>query len=371
MSVPNPVAAAPTRAERRAAARVSLLSLGAYVAFVVVIAVTQHGHPEWFAKFGDEGQPTVYARIVLGDDIEVPFDEVHDGATFWMLSRDPLIREPAILNRYAVYPAYRAQRILYPALVAPWRLLGEQSMLWGMVITNLGVVLVGTYVTARLAQHLRAPAAVGYAFAFSPAVLVSLALDVADGLAAACVIGVVLLVRRNRWGCSAVVGVLAVLAREQSWLALVIIAAFAPGTRRSRLSVVVWPGLAGVLWFLYVQSRLGWGTDAPENFVVVPFKGFVDSYRFGWSPTGRMDEMVIAVLGLLLGVYVVVRFFRRRTLELAACLPFAVLEPFYASVVLYRTLNSARVLGPLVALLAVDVFAEHRAKLCNSIAAAH
>ncbi len=114
---------------------------------------------------------------------------------------------PATLIAYTDRPAYRAERVAYPLLAAPFRLGGEQALVWGLVVVNLAIVAVGAYVTARLAQRIGAPVQAGYAFALNPLVLAALVLDLADALTVATLVGLVLAVRRQRWGVAVALGV--------------------------------------------------------------------------------------------------------------------------------------------------------------------
>ena len=43
-------------------------------------SITHGGNAEWFMKFGTASPVTAYGRHILGDDLEVPYDEAQDGA---------------------------------------------------------------------------------------------------------------------------------------------------------------------------------------------------------------------------------------------------------------------------------------------------
>ncbi len=103
----------------------------------MLLAATRGG-PAWFVKFGTDSAITGYGRSVLGADVAVPFDEAQDGAQFWTLARDPFLRDDPFSEQILDRPAYRAQRIAYPWLAAPWRLGGEQALLWGLVVDECG-----------------------------------------------------------------------------------------------------------------------------------------------------------------------------------------------------------------------------------------
>jgi hypothetical protein len=343
---------------RSVAVRTALIAAAVYAVVVVVFVVPRAGRADWFVKFGESGPMTDYGRQVLGPDLATPYDEGQDGTRFWFQARDPLLRDATAFNTYIDVPTYRAQRVLYPLLAAPFRIGGEQALVWGLVIVNLGAVFVGTFFTSLLASELGAPRRAAYAFALNPVVVVAFMLDLADVLAAAGVIATIYFVRRNRWGWAIVAAVAAVLARETSLLPIVAVAIAARGPASRRVGHAVVPAAVAGAWALLLRIRLGWPPGAADAFTVVPFGGYVDSYRYGWSVTGGYGEMFVALAIVVLGIWVVVRFWHRRTsLELAACLPIVALIPFESSTVVYRDINSVRAIGPLITLLALDIYA--------------
>jgi hypothetical protein len=123
----------------------------------------------------------------------------------------------------------------------------------------------------------------------------------------------------------------------------------------------VTPAVVAGLWYLFVRLRLG----SPPNYdleliTFPPFKNYYDTFRYGWLPSGRVDEIIVGFAVLGLAAYVIVRFFRRRTLELAACVPYCALMPLYGVQLIYRSINSMRTLGPVITLLALDLYAARR-----------
>jgi hypothetical protein len=345
---------------RSIAVRAAVIATAFYAVFTIILVIPNGGRAEWFVKFGEQGPITDYAHQVLRPDVVTPYDEGQDGTTFWLHARDPLLTDPGRYTTLIDRPTYRAQRVLYPALTAPFRLAGEQGLLWGLVLVNLAVVFVGTLLTSLLAIELRAPPRAAYVFALNTLMVVAFVQDLSDGLAVVGVLATLLAVRRKRWGCAVLAGVVAVLAKEQALLPIVAVALVARGPRPSRAALVAGPAAAAGLWALYLRIRLGWPATSIEEFTAVPFSAFVDSYRFGWSVTGRYGEMLVALAIVVVSVVVVVRFWRRRRqhpLELAACLPSVLLVPFYSSQVIYRDINSIRAIGPVLTLLALDLYA--------------
>ena len=183
----------------------------------------------WFVHFGKQSSAIHLAYEVLGRGVRVPHIDGHDGQAFWVVARDPLLLHPKQTAGALDRPAYRAQRIAYPLLAAPWRVFGERGLLWGMVLTNLAIVGVGTGFAAALALDIGAPARASLAFAFNPAVIVGVIFDMSDVLAIAGVVALVYFLRRGRWGPAIAAGTIATLAKEPSLFAIGALAVLAPG----------------------------------------------------------------------------------------------------------------------------------------------
>jgi hypothetical protein len=267
------------------------------------------------------------------------------------------------MQDYTDRPQYRADRVLYPVLVSPFRLAGEQGLVWGLVIVNLGVVLAGGYLTARLAQLIGGPTAAGYAFAANPLVLASVVLDVADALAVVALIAVVLAVRRERWAWAVAAAVAAVLTKEAGILVIGAVALGAStATWRRRLTLVAVPAAVLALWAAYVRVRVDSRTTGVEEVTAVPFGGFSQAWRLAWAPQGQWGAAFIAGLLVVVAVVIVVRWWRRRTLELWAALPFALLVPFLSGQVVHWGTNSVRAIGPSLTFLVLDVLAEREGR---------
>ncbi len=344
---------------RRAALVVGLVSVGIYLVVVAILAVTHGGNAEWFVKFGTDSVITNYGREILGPDLVVPFHESLDGTSFWVQARDPLLVDPGPMETYTDRPQYRADRMLYPTLAAPFRLAGEQGLVWGLVIVNLGVVFAGGYLTARLAQRIGGPTAAGYAFAANPLVLASVVLDVADALAVAALVALVLAVRRERWGWAVLAGVAAVLTKEAGILVIAAVALGASSASlRRRLTLVGVPALVLAAWAAYVRIRVDSRTAGIEEVTVVPFGGFSQAWRLAWAPQGDWGAAFVAGLLVVVAAVIVVRWWQRRTLELWAALPFALLVPFLSGQVVHVGTNSVRAIGPSLTFLVLDVLAE-------------
>jgi hypothetical protein len=319
----------------------------------LVFFTAAHRDMAWFVHFGKEGTELPLAYKILGPHVRVPLKDGQDGETFWVLGRDPLLlhahQTAAALDR----PAYRAQRIAYPMLAAPWRLaFGEGGLLWGLLITNLVAVGIGTTFAAALGDDLGAPAWAGLVFGLTPAVVLATGFDMSDVVACAGVIGLVLFVRRRQLGPAIACGALAALAKEPSLLAVGALALLARDLRlRARVVLAAVPGLLVAAWGVYERWRLGWPSTSIQEFTG-PLYGYVDAYRRAWRPAHTWGDALIAVLIGALAVGIVVAWWRDRgSVVLIAALPYAVLVPFLSAQVLDLQTNSWRAIGPAVTLL--------------------
>lgn len=334
--------------------RSAVLATLALAVVVVVMASTQGG-PAYFIQLGEESRALDFAKEVLGEDVPTPLADGHDGESFWLLARDPTLSEGAELAERLDRPTYRAQRIGYPTLAAPWRLGGETALLWGLVVTNLGAVLVGTLLTGWLVRRHGGPALGGYLFAANPLVWLALLFDFSDAVALAGLVGALGALRAGRRGLSGALAVVAALAKESSLLGLGAAAVLSRDLAwRDRVALVVPAGVAAAAWRLYVIAQPGFSSDAQvQEFALVPFSGFREAWRFGWSPTGEWVAAAISLALVPLAVVVILAWWRRRgSLELSAALPYAAFVPFLSGQVLDIPVNSLRAIGPALTLAA-------------------
>lgn len=342
----------------RSAARIALTGLLVHLALVAAFLLRFDGNPEWFVHFGRKGSVLPVARRVLGATVLVPHTDGHDGQAFWLLARDPLLTRPDDVGPYLDRPAYRAQRILYPALAAPWRLAGERGLLWGLLAVNLAAVAVGGYLTALLARELGAPERAGLAFALNPAVIVGVLLDVSDPLMLALLVLAMLCLLRRHWTAAAVAAAAASLAKEQALFALAAAALFWRGfPSRPRMRVLASAVLAVGAWALYQRWRLGWPPSQIQEFSW-PLWGYVDAYLRGWRHFNNWADATVAAALWPLAWVTIQRWRRERSLLTVSALPYALYVPVLSAQVVDLAINALRAVGPLLTVLALDAYRE-------------
>jgi hypothetical protein len=327
-----------------------------YAAVSALVLISSRTNPEWFVHFGTFSPVASEGKRVLGTRLLVTPGQGQDGQTFWLMARDPLLAHPAVVASREDRPAYREQRVLYPLLAAPLRLLGEQPLVWALLLVNLAAVAFGAYWAAQLAEALGAHPWLPLAFLLNPVVVVSLLYDTADALAVALVLcGLTYWYRDRRsdvWW-AAVAFVFAALAKEIMFLVPIVLAIAALARRQRRdAAIVISPALAALVgWGLYERARLGW----PATRIVEltwPFNGFHQAYVRGWQPFHQGGQAAVAIFCLIAMALAVAAWLYWRSDVVLAAVPFALLFVCLSSQVLDLGLNSIRATGPALTLLA-------------------
>ena len=253
-------------------------AIGAAILYAVIVVAVLSGTgrgPSSFVRFGQSSTTAALATEVLGGEL-VRRGRRHDGAYFWVHARDPLLID-ADVYRDAVYePGGRSARVLYPALVAPWRLGGEQALLWGMVLTNV-----------RAGRRWAPTSRPGWPSTWvgrsppasrsrlNPVVLFGTAMDLSDRRPVRVARRLRLGRPPRRWGpalvAAALVGAHQGVRHRRGGVRRRRSPSSCPcgsASRRRR-----WRRARFVLWSGYARWRLGWSTDRLQAFTPIPFEG--------------------------------------------------------------------------------------------------
>lgn len=326
-----------------------------YVSLVATFLVMAGG-PDWFLHLGREFPPALrLAKAELGVDVQVPHQVGHDGKSFWVLAHDPLLTDPGTTGRHLDRPAYRAQRVAYPLLAAPWRAAGPWGLVWGLLITNLAIVVWGTSTAAALGRAVGAPPRAALAYVLCPSTVVAVLFDLSDALALAALLAALLAFARKRYILGLLAASVAVLAREVTLLSLIAVAVLQRSIPwRRRLSLAVVPGALLLTWSLYARSVLG-SANGGSREIGLPFGGYLDVARAAvdggaWA-TLISAVAVLAIAGLTIG-----RWWVRRTMLMNAALPYGILATILTPAVLDVPLNSLRAIGPALTLVVIDYY---------------
>lgn len=336
---------------------VLLAGIATLVAVGVALADLSRSRDTLGGLIGQAG--SVRHEILSYEEIDSPPTAnggAHDGRYFYPLAR----AFPRISNAapYLDRPAYRSQRIFFPALARilhPW---GDGSgLIWTMfAIGALGVFLSG-FATGAISWLLGGKTWPAALIPLSYGSWVSLRITVPDPLAYGLAFSAIAcsLSNRHRWAIAA--GVCAVLTRESSWL---LILGFAIWRRdRRALTFAGLPALAVVLWAGAVRLMQ---LPAPSqgNEVVeftAPLVGLYNSAKFwslGYEPLGFISLIPV----LALGVVAVTRRGLRHPLVWPLALELALISVLNVDV-LGPERNGSRMAIPVLALAAVALLTPH------------
>lgn len=296
-----------------------LVALAAYGAIVLGLLAANDYNPSVAAHIGDQFDgrrfwtPTTHVERGIG----------YDGQFFFYLAHDPLLRvdDPeAFLDR----PAYRAARILYPALAWAASLGHPEAIPWALLAINLVAAALGTVAAVDVLRSLGARPWLALVFGFSPAVLIGLIADLSEPTALALVAGGVALFLRGRHRGAGLTLAFATLAREASALVPLGFALHAVARRSWRQAVeYLLPLLLPLAWHLWLWLRLGAlpAAQSPTNFGP-PLSGPL--YRaglllglqpplFGEPPTeAPFSELVVIACSVAVMLVGLLKILRRR-----------------------------------------------------------
>lgn len=262
-----------------------------------------------FVALGEEAGPTreyaeqrlgqVYLRGALG----------HDGRFFFVQANDPWVLDPEGNAEVLDRPLYRGQRMLYPMLAGGFGLFGPETIVWAMLVVNLLAMGIGSWAVAQIAEEMGGSPWWGLAFVLNIGFFSEVNIGGAGVVAAAAAFGAVLMFMRERMTAGVGLLVVAVLAREAMLIAAAGIAFWLWLDRRRKTAVTVAavPGLAVVVWAIYLRVRMAEGSVAAEvQEIGWPFVGFVEAFA-SW----RDDPLDLAVGAAMMALFVL---FTRRVL---------------------------------------------------------
>jgi hypothetical protein len=249
--------------------------LGAVLLAGVVLLVnedTGNGNPVSLINPGADGPS---AAVIRRDfpDLELPPGLGHDGQQFYAVARDPFPVDRSV--PYLDRPQYRLQRPIYPWLA--WLLHprgGGTGLIFALFAVGFAATVAGGIAFGGLVTSAGGPAWSTLLFAALPGAFASLRISTADILALALGLAAVLALRRGRTPLACVLGVVAVLTREPTFLLLAGVAL----ARRDRPSVLmtVSAAAAAAAWALYLRLTIDVSSDQVMEFVV-PFEGWIDA----------------------------------------------------------------------------------------------
>ena len=185
----------------------------------------------------------------------------YDGQFYYRLALNPLSSDREAYGIILDNPAYRQQRILYPALAWAVTLGHVRFVPAALVLINLVALCALAWFAASLAQSSGRSPLWGLALALYPGFLLALSRDLTEILAAALLLGALWCLRRNWASAAAIALTLAVLARETAGFVVAMIAlTYALDRWRRRTPsfpayVFVLPGAVAAAWQVFLYYR--------------------------------------------------------------------------------------------------------------------
>lgn len=239
----------------------------------------------------------------------------HDGAFFYAMARD--LTDPLTAAQSLDRPRYRLQRILFPLAARAIHPTGTgDGLVWSMLMVGVAGVLGGSLTMGTLAMTLRGPWWLGGLFPLFTGTMLSLRISTPDPIAVALALGAITASLRSRPRTAVVLGILAVLTKETSWLLL---AGFVLWRRdRHGLALAIWPAAAGVAWFVWLRALpLPPGREPDVIEFGPPLVGWVDAASFWWGVPSNRDETLVytGMLNVAAGVAAAIAALARHRLR--------------------------------------------------------
>lgn len=215
--------------------------------------------------------------------------EGYDGQFNFYIARDP-----SSAANFLDVPAYRMQRILFPALGALLSF-GQINLIpWAFLLINLIAIAAGVWMLEKLLVEQGASRWIAVGFGLSFGMVGSARLSLSEPLAYALIIAALFLITRNQWKAGAVALALAALAKETTlffaagWVFYVFIVEH---QRIRALLITLISLLPFVLWQFVLRGLFGTlgvgsGGAMATSFEVIPFAGviriFTESPSSSW-----------------------------------------------------------------------------------------
>jgi hypothetical protein len=367
----------PPRTLQTSAAATALAA--AFAALFVAVRTISHG-----GKLGDLALAgSTFVHPGAPSDLLVHTGSTgYDGQFYYRLALDPLTRHATAFHITLDNPAYRQQRVGFPATAWAVREVTRVPTSLALVLVNALAIVAIAWVGAQWARQYGRSALWGFALATSPALVMALARDLTEPLATATLLlGLLWWSRGQVWRAAAAFSV-AALCRETVLIVLIGMGLWCLGQairRRSRaragvVQVVALcvPAVVEAAWQLYVRHIWGGPLPALSGHSQVggvgfrPLLGFFfDAGEIGPSHQGVLAATWLVERVLLLALLIVVAVGLRRAHApveiragwvLAALLAFSV--AWKQDVEFVRAANESIVVGQLILLSRTDKLAK-------------
>jgi hypothetical protein len=325
---------------------IGLFGLALACALALRSLIPAHMDPTVFLALGeDKPIQTSYARGLLGD-VSVRPSAGHDGKFFFAQANDPFYLEPEVHAAVLDDPVYRGQRMLYPTIAGGFGLFPPAVVVWGMVVTNVLALAIGSLLAGRLARSLGGSSWLGLSVALNIGLIYELEIDGAGVVAYVCCLASLVALAKDETSLAAVWLAAAALGRE-------VMLAFALGVfllrwrteRKVDLRLLAVPLVVSAAWSAYLRLRLSGVSGvggAPANFSP-PFRGFLEALQV-WAKD-PVDLVINLTLVVLVLTFTMLAIHSRLPIVWGA-LPFVALSIVLSVNVWAEPFDFSRILAP-------------------------
>ncbi len=273
--------------------------VGTALLALLVLADVQRlgGHPLGLVQPAADG-PAAAAFAEDFPGLELPDGVGLDGQLTYAVARDPLPVDASAgdLDR----PRYRLQRPLLPylgGLLYPGG--GGMGLVWVLFGVSLAGVAAGAWATGQLSVRWGGPPWLALVFALLPGSFMAVRITTSDVLGVGLALLAVALAARRQMPLAVVAGVLAVLAKEPTFLILAGWA-LAHRTRRDAAVAMVPAAVAGA-WMVTLRFLIP-GTESLNGDIGLPFVGLVGAATDIWSEGRELWGLASTVAALVLAI---------------------------------------------------------------------
>ena len=266
----------------------------------------------------NSGDPMTFVIVGTRFDPGLPDGSMgYDGQFAYQIARDPLSGWQRLDS-----PAYRYQRILYPALARLFAFGQSDWLPWSLMLVNFIALILGVIVFERLMITNGFSPWYALVYGLNVGMVMAVRLDLTEPLAYLLAGLGALLAARERWWLSSLCFALAVLAKEVTLL-------LAVGYILHLLTVTPrWRGMLWAFltflpfaaWQLVIRLWLGeWGFGSggalSSSFELIPLRGWWVMATYDMASFAAMSLLVLplAILPALVGLALAIRELWRRS----------------------------------------------------------
>ena len=211
----------------------------------------------------------------------------YDGQFYFRLAITPFTDEITAVGVRLDNPPYRQQRILYPLLVNALAMRNVIAVPVALVFVNYLALCAIGWLGALIAQSADRHAFWGAAFPFYAGFIITLARDLAEIVAMACLLAFFLLMQRKQFTLATGALILAILAKETTLIVVIAILVVNVWRKIQKEQLLPWRLIVGSLavfagwqgWLYWNWGEMYTSNNTVEINIGLPFAGIITFLR--------------------------------------------------------------------------------------------